>query len=74
MSGPEELVRHLNADEITALGILPDPDVVSPTMDRHNRTPDSTAEVHAPGVLESPSDHVAEGDPFTPPRSITEER
>ena len=73
MSGPEEFVRSLNADEIAALGVLPDPEVVSPTMDRHNRTPDSTADVHAPGVLESSSYDVAEGDPFPPPHSITEE-
>ena len=73
MSGPEELVRHLNADEITALGVLPDPEVVSPTTDRHNRTPDSTADVHTPGVLESSSYDVAEGDPFPPPRPMTEE-
>ena len=48
MSGPEELVGNLNADEIVALGVLPDPEVVSPTMDRHNRTPDSTAHVTPP--------------------------
>jgi len=74
MSDPEELVRSLNADEIAALGVLPDPEVVSPTMNRDNRTPDSTADVHAPGVVESSFYDVAEGDPFPPPRSMTEER
>ena len=73
MSDPEEFVRSLNADEIAALGVLPDPEVVSPTTDRTNRTPASTADVHAPGVLESSSYDVADGDPFPPPRSITEE-
>ncbi len=73
MKDPEEFVRSLNAEEIAALGVLPDPDVVSPTTDRHDRTPDSTADVHAPGVLESASYDVAEGDPFAPPRSMTEE-
>jgi len=73
MSDPQALVRSLNADELAALGPLPDPDVVSPTTDRHNRTPNSTADAHAPGVLESPTHAVAEGDPFPPPRSLTEE-
>ncbi len=73
MSDPKELVRSLNADEIAALGVLPDPETVSPTMDRDNRAPQSTADVHAPGVLESSSYDVAEGDPFPPPRSMTEE-
>ena len=73
MSDPKELVRSLNADEIAALGVLPDPEAVSPTMDRDNRAPASTADVHAPGVLESSSYDVAEGDPFPPPRSMTEE-
>jgi hypothetical protein len=74
MNRPEEFVRSLNADEIAALGVLPDSEVVSPTMDRDNRAPGSTADVHAPGVLESSSYDVAEGDPFPPPRSMTEER
>ncbi len=73
MSDPKELVRSLNAEEVAALGVLPDPDAVSPTMDRDNRAPDSTADVHASGVLESSSYDVADDDPFPPPRSMTEE-
>lgn len=74
MNNPTELVRSLNAEEIAALGVLPDPDVVSPTMDRDDRMPGSTADVHAPGVLESASYQVADGDPFPPPRSMSEEK
>jgi hypothetical protein len=74
MNNPPDFVRSLNADEIAALGVLPDPEAVSPTMDRDDRTPDSTADVHAPGVLESSSYDAAEGDPFPPPRSMTEEQ
>ncbi len=74
MNDPNELVRSLEAEEIAALGPLPDPDAVTPTMDRDGRTPDSTAEVHAAGVLTSSSYAVDEGDPFPPPRSMTEEQ
>ncbi len=74
MNDPNELVRSLEADEIAALGPLPEPDSVTPTMDRHDRTPDSTADVHAAGVLASSSYAVDEGDPFPPPRSMTEEQ
>lgn len=76
MDNPNELVRSLEADEISALGPLPEQDAVTPTMDRHDRTPDSTADVHAAGVLTSSSPSYAgdEGDPFPPPRSMTEEQ
>lgn len=73
MNDPKGLVRGLNADEVAALGPLPDPEAVSPTMDRVNRTPDSTADVHAPGVLASSAYEAVESDPFPPPRSMTEE-
>ena len=74
MDNPNELVRSLEADEIAALGPLPEPDAVTPTMDRDDRTPESTADVHAAGVLTSSSYAVDEGDPFPPPRSMTEEQ
>jgi hypothetical protein len=74
MNNPNELVRSLEADEIAALGPLPEPDAVTPTMDRDDRTPNSTADVHTAGVLTSSSYAVDEGDPFAPPRSMTEEQ
>ncbi len=74
MNNPNELVRSLEADEIAALGPLPEPDAVTPTMDRDDRTPASTAEAHAPGVLSSSSYAVDEDHPFPPPRSMTEEQ
>jgi len=64
----------LDADEVAALGELPDPEVVSPTTARDNRAPVSTADVHGPGVLKSASYDVAADDPFPPPRNMTEER
>jgi hypothetical protein len=76
MNDPNELVRSLEADEIAALGPLPEPDAVTPTMDRDDRTPGSTADVHAAGVLTTSSSSYAvdEDDPFPPPRSMTEEQ
>jgi hypothetical protein len=74
MTDPTELVRSLEADEIAALGPLPEPEVVTPTMDRDDRTPNSTADAHAAGVVTSSSYAVDEGDPFPPPRSMTEEQ
>ena len=73
MTDPNDLVRSLEAEEVTALGPLPEPDAVSPTTDRHDRTPESTADAHAAGVLSSSSYAVEDGDPFPPPRSMTEE-
>jgi hypothetical protein len=74
MNDPNALVRSLEADEIAALGPLPEPDTVTPTTDLDDRTPESTADAHAPGMLTSPSYAVDEDDPFPPPRSMTEER
>lgn len=74
MNDPNELVRSLEADEIAALGPLPEPDIVTPTMDRDYRMPDSTADVHSAGVLSSSSYAVVEDDPFPPPPSMTEEQ
>ena len=74
MNNPDELVRSLEADEIAALGPMPDADAVTPTMDRDDRTPESTADVHSAGVLTSSSYAADENDPFPPPRSMTEEQ
>jgi hypothetical protein len=73
MNDAQDLVRSMSADEVSALGPLPDPDTVSPTTDRDDRAPASTAEVHSPGVLPAAHYAAADDDPFPPPRSLTEE-
>lgn len=74
MSDSNELVRSLSTDEIAALGVLGDPDVVSPTTDRDDRSPVSTADVHSPGMLASAPYDLVDDDPFPPPQNMTEER
>ena len=68
----DNLYRSLEADEVEALGPMPADDVVSPTTDRDSRSPSMTAEVHSPGVLRQAAVE-ADGDPFPPPRSLSED-
>jgi hypothetical protein len=76
MTDAQDLVRAMSADEVAALGPLPDPDTEDPTTDRDERPSAMTAEVHSPGVLPSaPSAQYDAGgfDPFPAPRSLSEE-
>jgi len=73
MNDAKDLMRSMSAEEIEALGPLPDPDMVSPTTAREDHAPASTAEMHSSGVVASSAYEVADDDPFPPPRSLTEE-
>ncbi len=73
MNDAQDLMRSMSADEVTALGPLPDPDTVSPTTAREDHAPASTAELHTPGVLASAAYEATDDDPFPPPRNLTEE-
>ena len=70
MSDDQDLYRHLEHQEIEALGPMPADETVSPTTDRDSRTPGLTAEVHSPGILQQSLISDAD-DPFRPPRSLT---
>ena len=71
--GENQLFKSLDAAEIEALGPMPASDEVSPTTDRDDRRPGSTAEEHYAGTVEQASMAVAADDPFPPPRSLTED-
>jgi hypothetical protein len=71
MPDSSSLFRSLDADEVEALGPMPD-EGESPTTDRDGRTPGLTGEVHSPGVVQE-SSVFADDDPFQPPRSLSAE-
>lgn len=73
MTDAQDLVRAMSADEVAALGPLPDPDTEDPTTDRDERPSAMTAEVHSPGVLASAQYDAGDFDPFPAPRSLSEE-
>lgn len=73
MTDAQDLVRAMSADEVAALGPLPDPDTEDPTTDRDERPSAMTAEVHSPGVLPSAQYDAGGFDPFPAPRSLSEE-
>jgi hypothetical protein len=73
MQDQGELFRNLESAEVEALGPMPGAEEVSPTTDRHDRSPALTAEIHYAGTVEQVSSDVDPDDPFPPPRSLTAE-